>query len=188
MKRIVLGLLLAVAIMSSSCNAKREWDAKKILKQEEALLAKAKISQVDSADVAGLLNAYEGYAEKHPNDTMGIEFLFKAASFYEYLGKPIKGASIYEKVYTNYPSYSKRPYALFMQGLIYEDKLGNLDVARQKYSQFLKEYPEHPIAKDVKIALAQLGKTPEQLMAEIMAAQHQDSTAVASEEVSELGK
>lgn len=181
MKKIVLGLLVAVVIVFSSCNAKREWDAKKILKQEEALLEKAKVSKVDSADVAGLLNAYEGYAEKHPNDTMGIEFLFKAASFYEYLGKPIKGASIYEKVYTNYPNFSKRPYALFMQGLIYEDKLGNLEVAKQKYTQFLKEYPNHPIAKDVKIALAQLGKTPEQLMAEIMAAQQADSLAAVNQ-------
>lgn len=175
MKRIVLGLLVAVVVLFSSCNAKREWDAKKILKQEESLMAQAKLGKVDTAGVWALLNAYEGYADKYPGDTMGVDFLFKAASFNEFMYRPLKSISMYEKVYNNYPNYSKRPYALFMQGFVYENKIGNFEAAKQKYNQFLKEYPNHPIAKDVKLSLMQLGKTPEQIMAEIMAAQQADS-------------
>ena len=169
---------MALTITITSCNAKREWDAKKILQQEESLLAQAKLGKVDTAGVTALLNAYEAYAEKYPDDTNGVEFLFKAASFYEFMNKPLKSISMYEKVYDRYPNYSKRPYALFMQGLIFEDKVGNLEVAKIKYHKFLAEYPNHPIAKDVKLALMQLGKTPDQIMAEIMAAQQADSLAV----------
>lgn len=181
MKRIVLGLLVAVTVVISSCNAKREWDAKKVLKQEEKLLADAKLGKVDTTGVNELLIAYETYADKYPGDTIGANFLFKAADFYRYMRKPLKGIAIYEKIYKNYPKYDKRPYALFLQGFMFETEVQNAEGAKQKYNQFLKEYPNHPIAKDVELSLMQLGKTPEQLMEEIMAAQQADSLGTGSD-------
>lgn len=175
MKKVLLGLLAVTALLVSSCNAKREWDAKRVLTQEEKLLAEAKLGKVDTIGVNALLEAYEAYADKYPGDTVGANFLFKAADFYRYMRKPLKGIAIYEKIYDNYPTYEKRPYALFLQGFMFETEVGNEEGAKQKYNKFLKEYPNHPIAKDVKLSLMQLGKTPEQLMEEIMAAQQADS-------------
>lgn len=175
MKRIILGLLVALTLVLGSCNAKREWDAKKVLQQEEKLLAEAKLGKVDTVGVNALLLAYEGYADKYPGDTTGANFLFKAADFYRYMRKPLRSISLYEKIYTNFPNYEKRPYALFLQGFMFENEVGNAQAAELKYKQFLKEYPNHEIAKDVQMSVDQLGKSPEQLMEEIMAAQKADS-------------
>jgi hypothetical protein len=64
---------------------------------------------------------------------------------------------------------------LFLQGFVFENEVGNVDAAREKYHQFLKQYPDHKIAEDVRTSLRNLGKTPEQLVQEFMAQQQMDS-------------
>ena len=107
--------------------------------------------------------------------------MFKEADFYRYMRQPKKSIEIYNSIYNNYPTYIKRPYSLFLQGFIYENEIHNLDSAKAKYEMFLSVYPSHPIAKDVRITLASLGKSPEQVIAEFEARQKgADSTALGS--------
>jgi tetratricopeptide (TPR) repeat protein len=176
-----MNIRLTVAAMAllflASCGAKMKWEADKISKQENALLEAAKGGKIDSIAVNNLLAAYEAFADKYPGDTTAANFLFKAADFYRYMGKPLKSIGIYEKIYHNYPNFDKRPYALFLQGFMFENEVGNTEAAKIKYREFLKAFPEHAIAKDVKLTLENLGKTPEQLLAEFEAMQQADSTA-----------
>lgn len=176
---IRLTVVVTALLFLASCGAKMKWEADKISKQENALLEAAKGGKVDSTAVSNLLAAYEAFADKYPGDTTAANFLFKAADFYRYMGKPLKSIGIYEKIYNNYPDFEKRPYALFLQGFMFENEVGNVDAAKVKYEAFLKEFPEHSIAKDVKLTLENLGKTPEQLMAEFEAMQQADSAAQA---------
>lgn len=173
-----LAIVLVALVFVASCGAKKNWEADGIKKQEAALLENAKQGKVDSAGVMSLLAAYEAYAAKYPGDTIGANFLFKAADFYRYMGKPLRSIGIYEQIYKNYPTFEKRPYALFLQGFIFENEVHNVHTARIKYDDFLRAYPDHPIADDVKLSMENLGKTPEQLMAEIEAKQQADSTVV----------
>lgn len=179
MNRIAV-VFLAI-LMLVSCSAKRKWEAGKIEKQENALLEDAKKGKVDSIAIDNLMKVYESYAEKYPGDTVAANFLFKEADFYRYMRKPLRSINIYEKIYTNYPTFDKRPYALFLQGFMYENEVGNNEAAKSVYLKFLKEYPAHPIAKDVQTTLDNLGKTAEQLMAEFAAKQQADSLAQANE-------
>lgn len=176
MNRIVI--VLTALVFITSCAAKRTWEADKIKKQEAALLSEAEKGKVDTAAVNDLLAAYEGYAAKYPTDTVGANFLFKAADFYRYMGKPLRSVGLYEQIYNNYPTFERRPYALFLQGFIFENEVHNEHTARIKYHDFLKQYPDHPIANDVRLSMQNLGKTPEQLMAEFEAKQKADSVAV----------
>ncbi|MCW5908537.1 MAG: tetratricopeptide repeat protein [Chitinophagales bacterium] len=173
--RIVI-VFAVIAFLLGSCSAKKKWEADKIKQQETALMEEAKKGKVDSLAVSKLLQAYETFAEKYPGDTIAANFLFKAADFYRYMQKPLKSIGIYEKIFDNYPDFEKRPYALFLQGFIYENEVGNIHNARLKYELFLKEFPQHPIAKDVEFTLKNLGKTPEQIMQEFEAAQKADAT------------
>lgn len=164
--------VIAALIMFAACSPKKEWYTHKIAAAEESLLRSAQSGKVDTAAVNSLLAAYEKYADSHIGDTTGADYLFKAADFYRYLHKPLRSVRMYDKIYNHYPTYSKRAYALFLQGFIYENEVGNTTAARLKYQQFLDAYPNHPIANDVRTTLQLLGKTPEQLIKEFEARQH----------------
>ena len=104
-----------------------------------------------------------------------------AADFYRYMHKPLKSISIYEKIYERYPSVAKHPYALFLQGFIFENEVGNPQAAKLLYEKFLETYPNHAISNDVKATLSNLGKTPEQLVAEFEARAKTDSLSASEQ-------
>jgi len=168
-------LFIAALLLLAACHPKAEWSVLKIDQMEQTLLANAQRGNVDSNSVNTLLRAYEDFADRHNNHAKSPEFLLKAADFYRYMGKPLRSIVMYDKIYTNFPNYEKRPFALFLQGFVFENEVGNVDAAREKYHQFLKQYPDHKIAEDVRTSLRNLGKTPEQLVQEFMAQQQMDS-------------
>jgi tetratricopeptide (TPR) repeat protein len=176
MKRIAV--ILSVLVFIAACNSSETF-RKEIEKKETALMESAKKSKADTAAINALLTDYETYADKYPSDTMGANYLFKAADFNRYMQKPLRSIQIYSKIYDNYPKIDKRPYALFLQGFMYENELTNITAAKGIYEKFLKEYPSHPISSDVQITLDNLGKTPEQMLEEFIAKQQADSLAKA---------
>ena len=175
MKKSISVLLVVVAL--ASCSPKKTWEAKNIETKEKALSDK---SHMDTTALNELIDAYQAYANKYPADTLGAEYLFKAADYYRYLHKPVKSIALYKNIYNSYPTSAKRPYALVLQGFTYENEMGKLDSAKAKYLEFLNVYPTHPIAKDVQTTVANLGKTPEQLISEFEERQHADSLQKAS--------
>jgi tetratricopeptide (TPR) repeat protein len=177
MKRVTAAILLMV--LFGACNPKQSWKRNAIETAEKKLMEDAKAGKVDTAAVSTLLAEYESYSETSPSDTLGAAYLFKAADFYRYMRKPLKSIGVYEKIYERYPTVGKHPYALFLQGFIFENEVGNPHAAKLLYEKFLEKYPTHPIAKDVRATLSNLGKTPEQLVAEFQARIQQDSLAEA---------
>ena len=63
-----------------------------------------------------------------------------------------------------------------MQGFIYENNLHSPEMARKLYEEFMKKYPNNELAKDVKFALDNLGKSDEEIMNAIMDKQKQKKT------------
>src|SRR4051812_36246847 len=173
MKRVALAIMVLVAF--GACNPKASKLRNSIDAKEKDLMEKAKTGKADTAAVNALLKEYEDYAVRYPEDTLGAVYLFKAADFYRYMHKPLRSIELYSQIYEKYPTVSRRPYALFLQGFIFENEVGNPHAAEVLYQKFLKQYPEHPIANDVKITLANLGKSPEQMMQEFEEKARRDS-------------
>lgn len=171
MKKVVGIVVVLVAL--AGCYPRAEWNTNKIAMLEKKVFEDAKNKVIDSAGVMSLLNAYESYAAENPKSAKAAEYLYKAADFYRALGKPLRSITLYQKIYENFPE--KRSTALFLQGFVFENEVGNLDNAQLKYHQFLKEYPNDPLANDVRLSLQNLGKTPEQLVQEFIAKQKLDS-------------
>lgn len=169
---------VALILLLAACYPKSEWYRTKILQQESNILNLAKSGVLDSVAVHQLLRAYEEYADKHPSDPQSVEFLYKAADFYKAMNMPLRSVSIYEKVYETFPNHPHRPKVLFLQGFIYENDIKNYTAAQVKYHEFLEQYPDHPLAKDVKLSLRLMGKSPEQLIEEFKK-QQQDSVQMA---------
>ncbi|MBL0310684.1 MAG: hypothetical protein IPP77_13725 [Bacteroidetes bacterium] len=172
-------MLGSVLILIASCRPGQSWRKEQIEKKETALMNDADAGRTDTAAVNSLLKSYETYVADFPDDSVGAGYLFKAADFYRYMHRPAKSIVLYKKVYTNYTSLSKRPYALFLQGFTFENELGSLDSAKIIYESFLAAYPNHAIARDVKATLDNLGKTPEQIIEEFQSRQQQDSLPTA---------
>jgi TolA-binding protein len=82
----------------------------------------------------------------------------------------------YKKVYEKYPNSKRAPFCLFMQGFIYENNLHSPEMAKKLYEEFMKKYPNNELAKDVKFALDNLGKSDEEIMNAIMDKQKQKKT------------
>ncbi len=162
MKKIAALVFIVMAL--ASCNMQKERSKKSIDSQEQALVAQTQKGKTDTAAVNKLLESYQAFAETYPDDTTGANYLFKAADFYRYMHMPLRSIELYSKIYAHYPTIAKRPFALFLQGFIYENEVGNTTAAKNLYEKFLSEYPSHPIAKDVQVTLQNLGKSPEELM------------------------
>ncbi len=178
MKRVFVAIV--ALLLFGACNPKQAWKRNAIESQEKILMEQAKAGKVDTAMVSDLLAEYEAYTTKYPDDTIGAAYLFKAADFYRYMHKPLRSIGIYQQIYEKYPAVAKRPYSLFLQGFIFENEVGNPTLAKSVYEKFLAEYPTHPIAKDVRVTLNNLGKSPEQLIQEFEEKAKQDSLSTTS--------
>ncbi len=173
MKRVLGAIILM--ILFGACNPKQSWKRNAIDTAEKKLMEAAKAGNVDTTAVRALLAEYEAYSATYPNDTLGAAYLFKAADFYRYMQQPLNSIAVYEKIYERYPTIAKHPFALFLQGFIYENEVGNPHAAKVMYEKFLDKYPNHIMAKDVRTTLDNLGKTPEQLVEEFQKKLQQDS-------------
>src|ERR1043165_1692474 len=175
--RKVYGVMMVLGLVLDACTAKQDWMKRAIATEESNLTAQAKAGKADTNSLNSLLKKHEDYAAMYPADTNGADYLFKAAEFYRYMRRPLRSIQLYDKIYTGYPTIARHPYALFLQGFMYENEVGNPHAAKIIYEKFLTEYPTHRMAKDVRITLANLGKTPEQLIQEFQEKARQDSLA-----------
>ena len=130
---------------------------------------------IDENKTLELVNSYIEYADKFPEDTNSVNYLFKAADISMNLLDPNRSIRLFDRIMTEYPDYIKIPHCLFLKGYVYENSLRNLDAAKALYLAFLDRYPQHEFADDVAISLQHLGKTPEQLIQEFQAKQEADS-------------
>jgi N-acetylmuramoyl-L-alanine amidase len=62
----------------------------------------------------------------------------------------------YEFLRTQYPASRYRYTALFAEGGLYRRDLGDRDEAKKKFQQFLKVYPESPLAEQARLELNQI--------------------------------
>ena len=71
----------------------------------------------------------------------------------------------YGKVLERHSGSEQEPHALFMIGYIHANVLGEKDVAKEKYDEFLNKFPDHELAPSIKFELEYIGKTIDQIPA-----------------------
>ena len=130
----------------------------------------------NKAKASALLTAYKNFADSFPKNDSVPEYLFQAARLANGLTYTMDAIGCYKKVYEKYPNSKRAPFCLFMQGFIYENNLHSPEMAKKLYEEFMKKYPNNELAKDVKFALDNLGKSDEEIMNAIMDKQKQKKT------------
>lgn len=170
MRKQWIGMLLVV-LLFSSCKDERTRLQEKIDNLESSFFEE-KNQQV----IPELLKCYAAFRQAYPEDSTNVEYLFHAAEIYRIQGDPLRAVSCFHQVFTQYPLSEKQPVALFMEGFLYENELNDLLKAREKYQLFLANFPNHPLQKDVRFSLDNMGKSAEELLQEILAKKAADST------------
>ena len=103
-------------------------------------------------------------ADGAKGDTLAALPLYKAAEVYQALGDFKGAALVFERIYTEFPTFSKAGEALFMLGFTYDENLRDTARAREAYEKFLMEYPENTFADDTQMLLENLGKSDEEML------------------------
>lgn len=119
----------------------------------------------DKALAAKYIEISEGYAAITQSNDKYAELLSMAGGLAKTIESYNKAIVLYHRLSERLPEHPKARTALFMQGFIYENDLGDTAKAKATYEEFLQKYSDDAdYADDVKMALATLGKSAEEIV------------------------
>jgi outer membrane protein assembly factor BamD (BamD/ComL family) len=102
------------------------------------------------------------------NQVKNKAYYFQQANRYVAQRQYKKAVEYFEKVINDFDGPAFRARSIFMLGYLYANELkdqpGALEKARTYYNRFLKEFPEHELAKSVEMELKNLGKDPNEII------------------------
>jgi len=155
MKKI--SVLILPVMLLSACHSPKEKALGNISKMEAA------DSVYSPKAIADLKGAYLDFALKYPDDEQSPEFIFKAAQRCNATADHEEAIRLFQRIIEKYPRHKLCEEAYFLQGYIYENSLNNLTKAKEVYTTFLQKYPKSELAEDARLALENLGKSPEEI-------------------------
>jgi outer membrane protein assembly factor BamD (BamD/ComL family) len=172
-KKTVLSVLILLAVMAG-CKPSRDKVASQVKGLENRLFAPGSITfNREKSD--SLLRMYDSFIKEFPDDSLTPVYLFKSGNLLMNAGNGNGAIERFNLYLTRYPDKPSAPMCLFFSGFIYENMLRNLDKAKEVYLLFIEKYPNHEFAKDARLSIQNLGKTPEQMIKEFELMRRLDS-------------
>ena len=112
-----------------------------------------------------LVAEMENYLSKYPDSITMPDYYMQLGDLYTHsLQLPVKGLFFFQKVNADFPNYEKAAVALFYQGFVLENYLGQQEQAKAVYESFLVAYPQHELSETVMLSIQQLGIPLEELV------------------------
>ncbi len=165
-------LFVAISLISFSCNSPKV-DERKVLADEIDTLAyqvfESDVKLLDNHKQKRLVEVYKQYAQKYPDDSLSIKYWFRAAQIQVNLGESQKAIHTLDSLIANYPKAKIIPSALQFKAFIYDDRLGQIDEARATLDELINNFPESELVENAKAYKETLGKSPEEIIAELEA-------------------
>ena len=142
----------------------------------ETRLSSAVTMTFDKAKADSLMDLYNNFILRFPNDSLSPKFHFHCAQLAMAMGDGQKSLEMFDRFMTTFPDNPKAPSCMFFKAYVYENLLHNLDKAKETYLAFAEKYPTNEFARDARIAVQNLGKSPDEMVREFEARQKADST------------
>ena len=165
MKKI-LTLVAGIMLLAACSTPDREKELSNIAEHEQMLSA-IDVSSDDDAAIE-LLGLYRKFAADFPEDSLAPAYMTKAADLCINLGKSDEAVALLDSVITLYPGYDDIAGCYFLKGYAYENA-EHYEEAKEAYTYFVENYPEHYLAADTKVMLNYIGMNPEEMFDAIMA-------------------
>ncbi len=167
-----LAFITAITLTFAACVNTKDKLKSEIKEKEDALFAE-KDHSINPNKARDVITLYRYYAEKFPEDTVSADYLFKAGDVSSGINAFQNALEFFHIVSEKYPNSSRAGYALFLQGFINENTLGDTASARKYYQEFIKRYPKHEMTESAEFSLQHLGKSAEDVVKEVT---HQQDT------------
>ncbi len=166
MKRTVTNLFaIAIICFLASCQSPEKKSLLRLMELEKNL-AKDTSKMPDKKKINEVFLAYKNFADSFPKNDSVPEYLYRAGRLASGLTYLMEAVNCYHRVYDKFPASKRAPFCLFMEAFIYENQLHGMEKAKKLYEEFMKKYPDHELAKDVKFSLDHLGKSDEEMIKE----------------------
>lgn len=107
-----------------------------------------------------------------------VDLLLKAGGLARTIEEPQKAIEIYSKITETMPQHKKAPTAFFMTGFVYSNDLKDLEKGKAAYELFLEKFPNDEMAESARGELKNLGKSPEEVLKELLQNAPDSSNAV----------
>jgi len=121
-------------------------------------------SAIDRAAGLRLLRAYQDYYNKHPEDTVAINYLFEAGRVAVALEKYDKAVELLANFHDGSPNRQRRAEAAYLVAFVYDTHLHLPGKATTQYNKVIELYPESPWAAQSRQALQLVGKSDEEIL------------------------
>ncbi len=124
---------------------------------------------IDAKKAPLLAEKYEAFLSNWPKDSLCPRLLIELGSIYlNFMGDPNRAIQTFQRVENDYKKSDKLLESYFAIAEVYHDYLKEYDNAADYYKKIISEFPDDPLAKQAQILLDNLGKSPEELLNEIM--------------------
>lgn len=160
-----LSLLFILLSAITSCKPSKEKSAAEINAFENRLFSPGSMG-FSRASADSLLALYDAFIEDNPEDSLAPVYLFKAGSVAMNGGAGNRAVTYFDKYIQAFPQGPKAPLCLFFKAFAYENVVHDIEQARENYLRFIEKYPDNEFTDDAKLALMNLGKSPDQMVRE----------------------
>jgi len=174
MKKTSIVFVIMISFLVWGCGPSRDKQADRISTLEKSLYS-PDAANFSKQKADSLLAMYLDFIGDHPDDSLSPVYLFKAANLSMNTGDGTQSLELFDRYLSRYPDKPKAPMCLFFKAFIYENVRRDLEKARESYLLFIEKYPNDDFAKDARMALMNLGKTPDQLVREFEERNRADS-------------
>lgn len=121
----------------------------------------------DTAKANQMLSLYNQFVESYPDDSLAPVYLMNAAEININLSNYEQGLNLLDSIITLYPGFEEIGMCQFLKGQAYEQNQ-QYDLAREAYTEFVTNYPDHVLAADTRKMIPLVGLTPEEQLEAIL--------------------
>lgn len=156
MKRYTILLAGLIALTFAACNPKnnREAALREIETADSILSVSVNRMAVDMDQAAHIVDLYTQFADQFPEDSLTPGFLHKAGDIAAHIGQEDNAVVIYDRILSDYTDYPALAEICFNKAWTLEQGQRYAE-AKEAFQQFVDQYPEHPLAKDIRFMLEQ---------------------------------
>ena len=160
-----LFLIFGSIVLFFSCNQKPKLDVDKQILEKEAILFDGSM-QFNAVAAEELVKLYLIRVDSMPKDTLTADYLYKAADVSINLTNHSRTLILLNRFQNEFPKHEKVAMCLFLKGFVYENQMNDTAQARKVYEEFIYRFPQNDFVEDARIAVRNLGKSPEELIRE----------------------
>jgi outer membrane protein assembly factor BamD (BamD/ComL family) len=110
---------------------------------------------------------YKKFAVQYPNDTMAVEYLFRAAEIEMGMDKNQECIATLNDIQRMYPNSEKIPLLLQFKAFVYDDKFKAYNKARACLDELIEKYPDNVLVENAKAYRNMIGKDPNEMFQEL---------------------